>query len=139
MKRKGRAVQYPPGVGGVMGKFYNDLLDNGHVDSKLLGQVLGSCPTLADKVNFLNALLLQPPTDQAGMDRGIQFGVAMDGHHRTGEKQARSHASSLWGTCGWRGRSRHPLAGESRQVGSGGSNARSASRTPKRRPRRLAS
>jgi hypothetical protein len=47
-----------------MGKFYNQLLDNGHVDSKLLGKVLDSCPTLTDKVNFLNALLLQPPTDQ---------------------------------------------------------------------------
>ena len=64
MKRKGHAVQYPPGVGGVMGKFYNHLLDEGHVDPKLLGKVLESCPTLVDKVNFLNALLLQPPTDQ---------------------------------------------------------------------------
>ena len=64
MKRKGRAVQYPGGVGGIMGKFYNHLLDEGHVDSKLLGKVLESCPTLVDKVNFLNAVLLQPPTDQ---------------------------------------------------------------------------
>lgn len=64
MKRKGQAVQYPPGVGGVMGKFYNGLLEDGRVDSKLLGQVLDSCATLTDKVNFLNALLLQPPTDQ---------------------------------------------------------------------------
>ena len=47
-----------------MGKFYNHLLDEGHVDSKLLGKVLESCPTLVSKVNFLNALLLQPPTDQ---------------------------------------------------------------------------
>lgn len=47
-----------------MGKFYNHLLDEGHVDSKLLGKVLGDCPTLADKVNLLNAILLQPPTDQ---------------------------------------------------------------------------
>ena len=64
MKRKGHAVRFPPGVGGVMGKFYNHLLDEGHVDSKLLGKVLESCPTLVDKINFLNAVLLQPPTDQ---------------------------------------------------------------------------
>ena len=47
-----------------MGKFYNMLLDDGHVDSKLLGKVLDACPTLYDKVNFMNAVLLQPPTDQ---------------------------------------------------------------------------
>jgi hypothetical protein len=40
------------------------LLDDKHVDSKLLGQVLDACPTLEDKVNLLAALLLQPPTDQ---------------------------------------------------------------------------
>ena len=28
------------------------------------GKVLDACPTLYDKVHFLNALLLQPPTDQ---------------------------------------------------------------------------
>jgi hypothetical protein len=46
------------------GDFYNQLLDNGHVNAKLLGNVFDSCPTLVDKVNFLNAVLLQPPTDQ---------------------------------------------------------------------------
>ena len=64
MKKRGHAVRYPPGVGGVMGKFYNMLLDDGHVDSKLLGKVFDSCPTLYDKANFMNAILLQPPTDQ---------------------------------------------------------------------------
>ena len=64
MKRRGHAVQYPPGVGGVIGKFYNMLLIDGHVDSMLLGKVFDSCPTLEDKVSFLNAVLLQPPTDQ---------------------------------------------------------------------------
>jgi len=64
MKRRGHAVRYPPGVGGIMGKFYNHLLDEDHVDSKLLGKVIESCPTLEDKVSFLNAVLLQPPTDQ---------------------------------------------------------------------------
>lgn len=64
MKKRGHAVQYPPGIGGVIGKFYNMLLIDGHVDSKLLGKVLDDCPGLYDKVNFLNALLLQPPTDQ---------------------------------------------------------------------------
>ena len=64
MKKRGHAVQYPPGVGGVIGKFYNGLLEDGHVNSKLLGRLLDGCPTLTDKVNFLNALLLQPPTDQ---------------------------------------------------------------------------
>ena len=64
MKKRGHAVQYPPGVGGVIGKFYNMLLIDGHVDSKLLGKVLDDCPGLYDKVHFLNALLLQPPTDQ---------------------------------------------------------------------------
>ena len=47
-----------------MGKFYNMMLDDGHVDSKLLGKVFYNCPSLVDKVNFLNAVLLQPPTDQ---------------------------------------------------------------------------
>jgi prepilin-type processing-associated H-X9-DG protein len=64
MKIRGHAVQYPPGVGGVIGKFYNMLLVDGHVDSKLLGKVLDACPTLYDKVHFLNAVLLQPQTDQ---------------------------------------------------------------------------
>ena len=64
MKRRGHAVQFPPGVCGVIGEFYNMLLDDGHVDSKLLGKVFDSCPTLYDKVNFLNAILLQPPTNQ---------------------------------------------------------------------------
>ncbi len=40
------------------------LLDEGHVDSKLLGKVFDATPTVYDKVHFLNALLLQPPTDQ---------------------------------------------------------------------------
>ena len=47
-----------------MGKFYNHLLDEGHVDSKLLGKVFDACPTLEDKVSFLSAMLLPPPTDQ---------------------------------------------------------------------------
>ncbi len=64
MKRRGHAVQFPPGVCGVIGEFYNMLLDDGHVDSKLLGKVFDGCPTLHDKVNFMNAILLQPPTDQ---------------------------------------------------------------------------
>lgn len=64
MKKRGHAIQYPPGVGGVIGKFYNMLLIDGHVDSKLLGKVLDACPSLNDKVNFMNTLLLQPPTDQ---------------------------------------------------------------------------
>lgn len=64
MKNRGHAVRYPPGVGGIMGKFYNHLLDEGHVDSTLLGKVFDSCPTLEDKVSFLNAVLLQPPTEQ---------------------------------------------------------------------------
>jgi len=64
VKKRGHAVQYPPGAGGIIGKFYNGLLEDGHVDSKLLGKVLDDCPDLYDKVHFLNALLLQPPTDQ---------------------------------------------------------------------------
>jgi len=40
------------------------LLEDGYVDSKLLGKVLDACPTLHDKVHFLNAVLLQPPTGQ---------------------------------------------------------------------------
>ena len=47
-----------------MGKFYNHLLEEGHVDSKLLCKVLDGCPALEDKVCFFSALLLQPPTDQ---------------------------------------------------------------------------
>lgn len=64
LKCQGRAVQYLSHVGGVTGKFYNELLAEGHVDSKLLGQVPDSSYTLSNKVNFLNALLLQPPTEQ---------------------------------------------------------------------------
>jgi len=64
MKKRGHAVRYLPGVGGVIGKFYNGLLEDGHVDSKLLGKVLDDCPTLTDKVHFLNALLLQPPNEK---------------------------------------------------------------------------
>ena len=64
MKRRGHAVQFPPGVCRVIGEFYNMLLDDGHVDSKLLGKVFDSYPTLFDKVNFLSTVLLQPPTDQ---------------------------------------------------------------------------
>ncbi len=62
MKKRGHAVQYPPGMGGVIGKFYNMLLIDGHVDSKLLSKLFDSCPTLEDKMNFISALLLQPPT-----------------------------------------------------------------------------
>lgn len=40
------------------------LLAEDHVDSRLLGKVIESCPTLEDKVSFLNAVLLQPPTEQ---------------------------------------------------------------------------
>ena len=40
------------------------LLDDGHVDSRLLGKVLDASPTLEDKMNFMSALLLQQPTDQ---------------------------------------------------------------------------
>ena len=50
MKRKGHAVQFPPSVVGVIGKFYNHLLDDGHVNSELLGKVFESWPTLVDKV-----------------------------------------------------------------------------------------
>ena len=64
MKKRGHAVQYPPGVGGVIGKFYNMLMIDGHVDSKLLAKVLSDCPGLYDKAHFLNTLLLQPQTDQ---------------------------------------------------------------------------
>ena len=64
MKKRGHAVRYPPFDDSAMAKFYNHLLEEGHVDSKLLGKVLDACPTLFDKVNFLNAVLLQPPTDQ---------------------------------------------------------------------------
>jgi hypothetical protein len=64
MKKKGHAVRYPPFIDSAMAKFYNHLLDEGHVDSKLLCKVLDNCPMLNDKVHFLNAILLQPPTDQ---------------------------------------------------------------------------
>ena len=63
MKKRGHAVRYPPG-GNVIGDIYNMLLDDGHVDSPLLGKVLDACPTLEDKTNFMSALLLQPPADQ---------------------------------------------------------------------------
>ena len=59
MKRRGHAVRFPPGVGGVVGKFYNQLLDEGHADSKLLGKVLEGYPTLVDKVNFLKAIAVR--------------------------------------------------------------------------------
>ena len=48
----------------TMAKFYNYLLEEGHVDSKSLGKVFDSCPTLFDKVNFLSAVLLHPIGDQ---------------------------------------------------------------------------
>ena len=64
MKKRGHAVRYPPFDDSAMAKFYNHLLDDGYVDSKLLGKVLDACPTLFDKVNFLTTILLQPPTDQ---------------------------------------------------------------------------
>ena len=58
----------PPLTGVVVGfvarPHHGELLDDGHVDAKLLGKVFDSCPTLIDKVNFLSAVLLQPPTDQ---------------------------------------------------------------------------
>ena len=41
MKRKGHAVRYPPCDDSAMAKFYNYLLEEGHVDSKLLGNVFG--------------------------------------------------------------------------------------------------
>lgn len=63
MKKRGHAVRYPPG-GNVIGEIYNMLLDDKHVDSKLLGQVMDACPTLEDKMNLLATLLLQPPTEQ---------------------------------------------------------------------------
>lgn len=64
MKKRGHAVRYPPFIDSVMARCYNHLLDEGHVDSKLLGKVFDSCPTLFDKVNFLSAVMLQPPTEQ---------------------------------------------------------------------------
>ena len=63
-EKRGHAVRYPSCDDSSMARFYNKLLDDGHVDSKLLGKVLDSCPTLYDKMNFMSALLLQPPTDQ---------------------------------------------------------------------------
>jgi hypothetical protein len=47
-----------------MGDFCNQLLNNGHVDAAMLGNVFDTCPTLVDKINFLNGVLLQPPTEQ---------------------------------------------------------------------------
>ena len=64
MKKSGHAVQYPPCDDSLVAQVYNMLLDDGHVDSKLLGKVLDACPTLEDKMTFMSALLLQPPTDQ---------------------------------------------------------------------------
>lgn len=39
-------------------------LDDGHVDSRLLGMVLTPAELLEDKMNFISTLLLQPPTEQ---------------------------------------------------------------------------
>lgn len=64
MKKRGHAVQYPPCDDSIVSQVYGMLLNDQHTDSKLLGKVLDGCPTLEDKVNFLSALLLQPPTDQ---------------------------------------------------------------------------
>ena len=64
MNKRGHAVQYPPFIESAIAKFFNHLLEEGYVDSKLLGKVLESCPTLFDKVNFLSAVLLQPLADQ---------------------------------------------------------------------------
>ena len=64
MKRRGHAVQYPPCDNSLIAQVYNMLLDDKHVDSKLLGQVLDACPTLEDKTCFLSAVLLQPPTEE---------------------------------------------------------------------------
>lgn len=64
MNKRGHAVQYPPFIDSTVAKFYNHLLEEGHVDSKLLGEVFDSCPTLFDKVNFLSAVLLHPIGDQ---------------------------------------------------------------------------
>ena len=64
MKKRGHAVQYPSCIDSATAKFYNYLLEDGYVDSKLLGKVFDSCPTLFDKVNFLSAVMLQPPTEQ---------------------------------------------------------------------------
>lgn len=77
MKRKGRAAQYSPGVGGAMGDFYNQLLEGGHVDSNLLDKVYESYPTFIDKMNFLNAVLLQPPTDQQRERTALGFSEAL--------------------------------------------------------------
>jgi hypothetical protein len=64
MKIRGHAVRYPPLYNSLVAQVYGMLLDDGHVDSRLLGQVVDACPTLEDKVNLLAAILLQPPTDQ---------------------------------------------------------------------------
>ena len=75
MKRRGHAVQYPPCDNSLIAQVYNMLLDDKHVDSKLLGRVLDACPTLEDKMNLLTALLLQPPTRQ--LEEWIEaFGLA---------------------------------------------------------------
>ena len=64
MKKRGHAVRYPPFDNSMLAQFYNHLLDENHVESKLLGTVFDACPTLFDKTNFISAVLLQPPTDQ---------------------------------------------------------------------------
>lgn len=55
---------YPPGIGGPVGEAYSALLTEGRVDSKLLNKVLEGCATRSQKVDFLAALLVQPPTEQ---------------------------------------------------------------------------
>ena len=64
VKIQGHAVRYPPCDDSVVAQVYGMLLDDAHVNSRLLGQVMDACPSLEDKVNLLTALLLQPPTDQ---------------------------------------------------------------------------
>lgn len=64
MRKRGQAVRYPRCNDSLVAQVYEMLLDDRHVDSKLLGQVMDACPTLEDKMNFMSALLLQPPTNQ---------------------------------------------------------------------------
>ncbi len=64
MKMRGHAVRYPLCDDFLVAQVYGMLLDDDHVDSKLLRQVIDACPTLEDKVNLLAALLLQPPTER---------------------------------------------------------------------------
>ena len=64
MKGRGHAVQYPPCDESLVGDVYEMLLGDDHVDSKLLGRVIDACPTLEDKMNFMAALLIQPPNDR---------------------------------------------------------------------------